>query len=225
MLHSMGFHFSFSLRFGGTPWCHYTMVCSIDPWFFTEPLVFTPLWVQVIQVKIWCSVLSPTGRPVFPYRVVNINQFVHVFELECLTDICWFTAPCMALKNELDEWISYYWHLEFLDTKMADHSLNHFNCDVYGLRHFARHVPIAEQLIFIVQLQSNICPKNQESFRPQRNHPASCYIRNHHADLWGSLQLISNNGSTLNGDSYLTRILHSGFWVRLFIIPHDKTKD
>ena len=41
-----------------------------------------------------------------------------------------FIAP----KDELHKWISYYFHLGFPDTKIADHALDHFDRNIYGLR-------------------------------------------------------------------------------------------
>jgi len=42
---------------------------------------------------------------------------------------------CIAPRRELESWISYYWHLGFPDTKVADHALDHFDRNVYGLRY------------------------------------------------------------------------------------------
>lgn len=47
----------------------------------------------------------------------------------------WLTHFCIAPRTELEHWISYYWHLGFADTKIADHALDHFNRDKYGLRY------------------------------------------------------------------------------------------
>jgi hypothetical protein len=37
-------------------------------------------------------------------------------------------------KEELEHWIWYYWNLGFPDTKIADHVLDHFDRDKFGLR-------------------------------------------------------------------------------------------
>ena len=42
---------------------------------------------------------------------------------------------CVAPRKELEHWISYYWHLGFPDPKIADHALDHFNRNIYGLRY------------------------------------------------------------------------------------------
>ena len=41
----------------------------------------------------------------------------------------------VAPRPVLDERISYYWHLGFPDTKIADHALDHFDRNVYRLRY------------------------------------------------------------------------------------------
>jgi hypothetical protein len=38
-------------------------------------------------------------------------------------------------KDELERWIRYYWTLGFPDTKIADHVLDHFDRDKFGLRY------------------------------------------------------------------------------------------
>jgi hypothetical protein len=38
-------------------------------------------------------------------------------------------------KEELERWIRYYWTLGFPDTKIADHVLDHFDRDKFGLRY------------------------------------------------------------------------------------------
>ena len=85
--------------------------------------------------------LNPEWAPKWlPYQDggADINQSVCPFEL------CSIPASdddgtnlifCIAPRSELDRWVSYYWHLGFPDTKVADHVLDHFDRNVYGLRY------------------------------------------------------------------------------------------
>ena len=63
--------------------------------------------------------------------VVDINQFVSVLT------VAYRDLPVMMVtvvpRHALDNWISYYWHLGFPDTKVAVHALDHFDRNVYGL--------------------------------------------------------------------------------------------
>ena len=52
----------------------------------------------------------------------------------------WLTNFCIVPRNELEDWILYYWRLGFPDTKVADHALDYFDHNVYGLRYCVRCV-------------------------------------------------------------------------------------
>ena len=71
---------------------------------------------------------------------VDINQFVCLLDPSMDSNFVIMTDFSIVLRNELDSRISYYWHLGFPDTKVADHALDHFDHNVYGLRYCVRHV-------------------------------------------------------------------------------------
>ena len=50
----------------------------------------------------------------------------------------WWTNFHIAPRCDLESWVSYYWHLGFPDTKIADHALDHFDRNLYGLRYFCQ---------------------------------------------------------------------------------------
>ena len=85
------------------------------------------------------------------------------------------TAP----QTELEPLIQYYWHLGFPDTKIADHALDHFDHNTYGLRYVTKTICYEN----IHPLQPEISTEDQETAHSQGNHTTGCDIRNHHRYL------------------------------------------
>ena len=54
----------------------------------------------------------------------------------------WWTNLYIAPRSELEGGVSYYWKLGFPDTKVADHTLDHFDRNLYGLRYCVRHASV-----------------------------------------------------------------------------------
>ena len=65
---------------------------------------------------------------------MDYGLFSVTFLMDGLHFLCTIAPRC-----ELDEWILYYWHLGFSDTKVADHALDPFDRKLYGLRYLFWH--------------------------------------------------------------------------------------
>jgi len=110
---------------------------SVSIWWVVNTIQCSlPMWLAGISTCISPQILPMPHTQVHPSGLLRrrgwhkpICAFLWTFHES------WWTDSCKALRSELDNWISYYCHLRFPDTKVADHALDHFNHDVYELRY------------------------------------------------------------------------------------------